>query len=398
LALEGDVDGALVVLAGTRGFFAFLQILKVAERFADTDPAVARRFIDGARRFLKDMSESEQATAHAKLGELLLRLGDEVEGRRLIESAAGAATRLGWTESAAIAQALACYDTARALKSAAPESDVYEYCRSLASLAMTAARYDFNQGKTLFETIAGRHRWDERALAPVAYNMAVKSPEEASRFIETYGGALPDFGQTARAKVPALGWVAVAIAGREPEKARALIDRGLDLCVHAVAPWEESDWDGLGGRPAQAAVLALQADRIGYPDMESVCLRVLASRMPSGDSGSGALWENMTQAVLLALVQPELARDVLQIMDSRVQRTKASVAWKSWTLAWSLVDPDQFPDRARRRLAQAKDADERNRAVCEILEVADVLTASPSDRPEIVMRDHGGLWMPDKDP
>ena len=112
------------------------------------------------------------------------------------------------------------------------------------------------QGKTLFETIAGRHRWDERALVPVAYNMAVKSPEEASRFIETYGGALPDFGQTARAKVPALGWVAVAIAGREPEKARASIDRGLDLCVHAVPPWEESDWDGLGGRPAQAAVLA----------------------------------------------------------------------------------------------------------------------------------------------
>ena len=79
--------------------------------------------------------------------------------------------------------------------------------------------------------------------------------------------------------------------------------------------------------------------------------------MPSGDSGSGALWENMSQAVLLALVQPELARDVLQIMDSRVQRTKASVAWKSWTLAWSLVDPNQFPYCARRRLAQAKDAE-----------------------------------------
>jgi hypothetical protein len=30
--------------------------------------------------------------------------------------------------------------------------------------------------------------------------------------------------------------------------------------------------------------------------------------------------------------------------------------------------------------------------------VADVLAASPSDRPEIVMRDHGGLWMPGKDP
>ena len=34
------------MLAGTRGFFAFPQILKVAERFADTDPAVARRFVD----------------------------------------------------------------------------------------------------------------------------------------------------------------------------------------------------------------------------------------------------------------------------------------------------------------------------------------------------------------
>ena len=83
------------------------------------------------------MSESEQATAHAKLGELLLRLGDEVEGRRLIESAAGAATRLGWTNRRP-SRMLACYDTARALKFARPEADVYEYCRSLASLAMTA--------------------------------------------------------------------------------------------------------------------------------------------------------------------------------------------------------------------------------------------------------------------
>ena len=65
--------------------------------------------------------------------------------------------------------------------------------------------------------------------------------------------------------------------------------------------------------------------------------------------------------------------------------------------AWSLVAPDQFPDRARRRLAEAKDTEERNRVLHDILHVAAVLTASRSDRPELIMRDHGGLWMPGKD-
>jgi hypothetical protein len=131
--------------------------------------------------------------------------------------------------------------------------------------------------------------------------------------------------------------------------------------------------------------------------MESVCHRVLASRM-AGDSSSGdLLWENLTQVALLALVQPDLARDVLQIMESRIARTKTGVSGKTWLLAWSLVAPDQFPDRARRRLAEAKDAEERNRNLHDILHVAAVLTASPSDQPELIMRDHGRLWMPGKD-
>jgi hypothetical protein len=391
LALEGDLDGSRAVLAETHDYFAFLEVLKLADRFADTNPATADRFADDAGRFLKDMNESEQANAQAKLGGILLRLGHTAEGRRLVESAADAATRLGWTESATIARALACYDTTRALQFVPPETKPSEHSRSLANLAIAAARHDASQGRTLFESVARRYRYDERALAPVAYNMVLKAPEAAIQFVEAYGEGSRDLGRTARAQASAWGWIAVAIADRDPERARALIDRGLDLCVHSGSSWHDSDWDQYGGRPAQAALLAVQADMIGYPDMESVCHRVLASRM-AGDSGSGdLLWENVTQVALLALVQPELARDVLQILESRIARMKTGL------LAWSLVAPDQFPDRARRRLAEAKDADERNRLLSDILDVANVLTASPFDRPELIMRDHGGWWMPGKD-
>jgi hypothetical protein len=282
------------------------------------------------------------------------------------------------------------------LKFVPPETEPSEHCRSLANLAIAAARHDASQGRTLFESVARRYGYDKRALAPVAYNMALKEPEVAIQFVEAYGEGSREFGRMARIQAPAWGWIAVAIAGREPERARALIDRGLGLCVHAVSPWHDSDWDQYGGRPAQAALLAVQAEMIGHPDMESVWHRVLASRM-TGDGGSEALWENLTQVVLLALVQPELARDVLQITEARSARTKTGVSGKTWLLAWSLVAPDQFPDRARRRLAEAKDAEERTRILHDILHVADVLTASPSDRPEIIMRDHGGLWLPGKD-
>jgi beta-lactamase regulating signal transducer with metallopeptidase domain len=400
LALDGDVDGSLAVIADMHDahddYFAFIQVLELADRFADTNPAIADRFVADARRFLKDMNESEQVNAQAKLGGILLRLGHTAEGRRLVESAADAATRLGWTESATIARALACYDTTRALKFVPPETNSSEHYRSLANLAIAAARYDASQGRTLFESVERRYRYDERALAPVAYNMALKAPEAAIQFVEAYGEGSRDLGRTtARVQAPAWGWIAVAIADRDPERARALIDRGLVMCMHSGSSWHDSDWDQYGGRPAQAALLAVQAEMIGYPDMESVCHRVLASRMTT-DSGSEALSENVTQVALLALVQPELARDVLQIMESRIAGMMVSpiARMEMGLLAWSLVAPDQFPDRARRYLAEAKDANLRYRMLNEILHVAAVLTASPSDRPELIMR---GLWMPGKD-
>jgi len=211
----------------------------------------------------------------------------------------------------------------------------------------------------------------------------LKSLDERIESVESVGDDRYWSPDALEARARAMGQLAVEIADRDSTRAWSLIDRALNLCVFSVPPWDTRGkyWDE---RPVRAAILALQANSIGYPDMDRVYHRAIASRMERSTR------ENMTLVILLALSNRDLAREVLNCMESQVT-SRFRGRWIDWTLAWALVGDDQFPELARQHLAEAKGLQARDRAILYILEIVDVLTAAPSLRPERVMKYRGGL-------
>ena len=119
----------------------------------------------------------------------------------------------------------------------------------------------------------------------------------------------------------ALGWVAVAVAPRDKPLACSLIDRAFAILM--APDTAESSPGTYGGWPARAAFLAVQAQRIGYPDMESVVYRVLACR-PTRRTGLLASdmesWNRRSfMAAFLGLVDPQAARDILDSIEPQRQ-------------------------------------------------------------------------------
>jgi hypothetical protein len=299
-----------------------------------------------------------------------------------------------------LAQAFALCDAERGLKYAPPPTKMRERRQCLANMAGVAARYDLDKAMELLDMTRDRERSLKSALVPMTYNAAWRSPKDGIEIVERYGKDCAPFYfcQIAPEKAEALGWVAVAIADREPAKAWSLIDQALDICVHTVDPWHRSGWDSDGNRPARAAVLALQAKRIGYPDMQSIYHRVLASRMAAGtDFSSGdAVRENIKLVILLSLINPDLARDLLEIMQSRLDRTNSRLPWTHGAMAWALVGDDRLPELVRQRVARAEGLQAWDLALLEISEVVNVLTSAPSHRAERMMRNRGRIWVPGK--
>ena len=104
-------------------------------------------------------------------------------------------------------------------------------------------------------------------------------------------------------------------------------------------------WSNSGGAPATAAHVAVAARHAGYPDMDSVLMRVMAARPGPDDHGfhdpATDVRMAATAAVPLALVDPGVARVLLEQLEARGGLDSAGigdVAGHDWLRAWALVD------------------------------------------------------------
>jgi len=68
-------------------------------------------------------------------------------------------------------------------------------------------------------------------------------------------------------------------------------------------------------------LLVIQVKIIGYPDMESVIPRVLASRTTMDTS------EDLKMVTLLALIAPDTAPDLLESFEPRIERP-GGTSWR----------------------------------------------------------------------
>ncbi len=274
---ETDADDALALLNQKPDSASQTALQELADRFAETDPKKALRFADEAAVQARGLNQPDRALAMARAGAVLVKLGRGDVGRKLIDEAARDAAQLpvvnrdGYYRGL-VAGIVAPYDVDRALALVEPiKTENQEGHRNRARIAAAIATTHTKRAVELVETVGGTAFYHEMARTAIAYQIGRDRPDEAIKIIEDMKREPATIWQA-----EAFGWLAVALAPRDRARANALIDRALAMMIDERDSAGRSAWSG--GEMAGAAHVALCARRIGYPDMESVVMRVIAAR------------------------------------------------------------------------------------------------------------------------
>jgi len=245
---------------------------------------------------------------------------------------------------------------------------------------------------------------DMRMMIEVVYRCGGQRPDEALKIIETMKEDGP-----LNCKVEALGWLAVAVARRAPEQAFALIDRALALLIDRSGSSGELD--------TVAAMVALCARRVGYPDMESVLARVLATRAVM-ESVQGQVFTSRSLAsrsstvALISLLDPAVAREMLLQAKASAGSLSMPQPPESGGLSLSRVRRRPHLELIARVIADFAQAQKAiDDALAEVdhtkgvspqthalTELAKVLAASPVHREEILWGERYNTWYPGRMP
>jgi Carboxypeptidase regulatory-like domain len=397
---ETDALEALALLNQKPDSASQMALQKLADRFAETDPKKAQRFADEAAVQAHGLNQPDRALAMAKAGAVLAKLGRGAVGRKLIDEAARDAAQLPVVNLASfyrglVSGILAPYDVERALALVEPiKTENQEGPRNRARIAAAIATTDTKRAVELVETVGGNAFYHEMARTAIAYRIGRDRPDEAIKIIEDMKRDPATIWQA-----EAYGWLAVALAPRDRARANALIDQALAMMIFERDWASRSAWSG--GEMAGAAHIALCARRIGYPDMDSVVMRVIAARPTDGRNASTERTRLgraiAVSTVSLALVDPEAARTVLEQLESRAGFDLAA-EWSTrepWLIAWSLIDVQKARTVFESALASLDQKKEVNLWGTGFFETVELLTASPDRREAILDERAGGApWRP----
>jgi RNA polymerase sigma factor (sigma-70 family) len=374
-----DVEEALAILAGVPNEYVWLVLRQLASRHASRDPARALRFAEQALLRARTLAQPVRCAALADAGNLLCRLGKTVQGRAVIEEAAGMAEKLGADglqelARAKTAVALAAFDRTRADALLAPLAKAPAIARHRSDVAVAA--------NDVSGVTTGH------GLLRLSQRLAADRPDDAVRLAET----IRDVAERA----DAFAWLAVAIAPADRERAWRLIDRSLSLCLR-----EAEGGGGLrphGGCAALAARVACQAVGIGYPDVASLVYRVLATRpTPQAGSLAAVAEAQVAQALFLATFDPATAWRLLELVGPRsalVGTTGTGAGKTQWLQAWALADPQQFAALFEGELAAWSARPGDGAAGVALARAVDLLTIPRDERAEYLARSFRAFWQP----
>jgi hypothetical protein len=397
---ETDAVGALGLLNQKPDSASQSALQELADRIAETDPKKALLFAEEAAVQSRGLNQPDRALGMARAGAVLVKLDRGDAGRKLIDAAARDAAQLPVVNRARyyrglVSGILAPYDVERALALVESiKTENQEGPRNRARIAAAIATTNTKRALDLVETVGGPAFYHETARTVIAYQIGRDRPDEAIKIIEDMKRDPATIWQA-----EAYGWLAVALAPRDRARANSLIDRALAMMIF------QPDWAGRsawsGGEMAGAAHVALCARRIGYPDMESVVMRVIASR-PTGGRNASAERTSLARAIAvstvsLALVDPEAARTVLDRLESRAGFDLAA-EWSTrepWLIAWALVDLEKARAVFESALASLDQQKEVNLWGAGFFQMVELLTAAPDRREWILDESAGGAhWRP----
>jgi hypothetical protein len=163
-------------------------------------------------------------------------------------------------------------------------------------------------------------------------------------------------------------------------------------------------WVYFGGGTASAGLIAANARRIGYPDMESVVMRVLASR----PTGRGAFDDPAMQtqsvtiaALILALTDPAAARELLRQIEFQSGFSPADltkVAGRHWLQAWALADLKHAEALFQTELAAltGQNNQKLDLQMTGLFKMVEVLAVPPHRRETYLLEEIGAHWHPGK--
>jgi RNA polymerase sigma factor (sigma-70 family) len=401
---EADPAAALALLNQRRSSESQDVLQTLAERYANADPKKARLFADEAAAQSRGLNQPDRTRQMARAGAVLIRLGRADAGRTLLDEAARDAAGLPTQNWAGYcrwnaARILAPHDVGRAQAILEP----FKTGRGTGwqdhriTIGTAIGRTDTRRALAMIDAAEDLGSDREIARTAIAYVIARDRPDEAIRIVEDMKGD-----EAAIWQAEAFGWLAVVLAARDRARAYALTDRALALMI------DRSDRAGRlamsGGEMSRSARVAQCARQVGYPDMESVIMRVLAAR-----SNESRGWRSDQRYVLasfavaalpLALVDPAAARTVLEQVEARggLDPDEQWDVLEDWRMAWALVDLDKARALFEADLAAM---DRRNEVeVYGYLKLVEFLIAPPDRRQAV--RDRNGAagahWRPDEEP
>jgi RNA polymerase sigma factor (sigma-70 family) len=397
---ETDVEGALALLNQKPDSASQRALQELADRSAESDPKKAMRFAEEAAVQARGLNQPDRALAMARAGAILVKLGRGDVGRKLIDEAARDAAQLplvnpGIYHRGFVSGIVAPYDVERALALVAPiKNENLAGPQNRARIAVAIATTNTKRAVELVETIGGNAFFHETARTAIAYQIGRDHPDEAIKIIKDMKRDPATIWQA-----EAFGWLAVALAPRDRARANALIDQALAMMIFERDWGARSAWSG--GEMAGAAHVALCARMIGYPDMESVVMRVIAAR-PTDSRNASTERTTVARAiavstVYLALLDPEAARTVLEQLESRAGFDLAAEwsAREPWLVAWALVDLKKAQAVFESALASLDQQKEVNLWGTGFFEAVELLTAPPDRREAILYeRASGAYWRP----
>jgi protocatechuate 3,4-dioxygenase beta subunit len=381
---DEDLDEAFAMIA-KQGGRAYYSLKDLAKHFAASDPEKAMRCAEEAVIRARSMDQPERTVGLAQMGALVMRLGNKDAGKKLLDEAAAMADKLqptdrNYSEFGTIAAAVAKSDITKAKSLIAKITDKNRHDNQLADVA--ASLDDIEQSESLLKDVESYYaQWARMVLA---YRIAAKRPAEAIRLVENMQTSRSSLDEDRKAK--AFGWLATAIAPSDPKLAHSLIDRAF-----AIYQQPAYFYSGYGGRSAQAAATAVLANQIGYPDMESIVYRVLATRPTTKDAYSPAAAQEscVVMAKYLALIDPQTAKQVLQAIEptsDNIGSGFSGVGRDEWLMAWALADPLHAVELMEKELASAKDNNENQRAEDAVYEMVELWFSLPGERLKNIAR------------
>jgi hypothetical protein len=390
-----DAAGALELLGLVDGRIKVNALQRLAERFVETDPRKALMFAEETVVQGRSRPQPDRTWALAEAGEVLVRLGHAEAGRKLIDEAAADAARLnsagleGYARATA-ARTLAPFDLDRALKLVEPSRE----SRYNTFIADAIAATNPDRAAALVDAASSPYLGAEVIRTKIAVFLGPNDPDRAIRMIEGMkSSAAEKYG------AEGFAWVAVAVAPRHRARSVALIDRALSVPVDRPEVFQS--WMNFGGGLAAAAHIAASARHAGYPDMDSVIMRVMASRTSPGILGFSdpgiEITMATTAAVPLALVDPGAARMLLTQIEARsgLDSSKlVEVARFDWLRAWSLVDLEKTGSLVDAQLAAIEKANGAGLRYGPIFRMIDILVIPPDRREATVFQAEVPSWRP----